>query len=50
VIFHDTTLREIARLQPRSIGELRGVTGIGERKAELFGDEVLAALAAGRGD
>jgi len=44
VIFHDTTLREMARLQPRSIADLRRVAGIGERKAELFGEQVLNAL------
>lgn len=45
VILHDTTLEEICRRKPASLGELRGVTGIGERKAEAFGSELLAALA-----
>jgi ATP-dependent DNA helicase RecQ len=44
VILHDTTLDEICRLQPTTIAELRQVTGIGERKAQLYGEEILGAL------
>ncbi|MFZ0808904.1 MAG: RecQ family ATP-dependent DNA helicase, partial [Candidatus Sulfotelmatobacter sp.] len=44
VVMHDTTLDEICRVQPRSRAELRTITGIGERKAELYGAEVLAVL------
>ena len=47
VIFHDTTLRELARLRPTSIAELYGIRGIGARKAEDLGDVFLAAI---RGD
>jgi ATP-dependent DNA helicase RecQ len=39
VIFHDTTLRELARLKPTTIDALRGVYGIGARKAEQIGEE-----------
>jgi ATP-dependent DNA helicase RecQ len=46
VICHDTTLRELARLKPTSLGALVGVYGIGARKAEAFGpafvDEIRA--------
>jgi ATP-dependent DNA helicase RecQ len=38
VIFHDTTLRELARLKPASVAELSGVYGIGASKAERFGE------------
>jgi ATP-dependent DNA helicase RecQ len=44
VVLHDTTLEEICRRKPASIVELRGITGIGERKAELYGQEILGAL------
>src|SRR5579871_1089943 len=44
VVLHDTTLDEICRMQPKSIAELRQITGIGERKAELYGQEILGAL------
>ena len=35
VIFHDTTLREIARVKPKTIEELRHVYGVGDRKARI---------------
>jgi ATP-dependent DNA helicase RecQ len=38
VIFHDTTLRELARLKPRRLEELQTVKGIGARKAEQLGE------------
>ena len=36
VIFHDTTLREMARLKPTSLDALRHVRGVGERKVADF--------------
>jgi ATP-dependent DNA helicase RecQ len=39
VIFHDTTLRELARLKPTTLDALRTVYGIGARKAEQLGEE-----------
>lgn len=45
VIFHDTTLREIARSKPKTKEELRHVYGVGDRKAEDLGDLVLSAVA-----
>jgi ATP-dependent DNA helicase RecQ len=44
VVLHDTSLDEICRSKPDSIGELLNITGIGERKAELYGQGILAAL------
>ena len=44
VIFHDTTLRDMARLRPQSIDALRHVYGVGARKAEDLGDQFLAVL------
>jgi ATP-dependent DNA helicase RecQ len=44
VVLHDTTLEEICLRQPSSIADLRGITGIGERKAELYGKGILNAL------
>ena len=46
VIFHDTTLREMARIRPKTIGELHGIRGIGARKAEDLGETFLAAIRA----
>ncbi len=47
VIFHDTTLREMARLRPKTIDELHGIRGIGARKAEDLGEMFLAAIRGG---
>ena len=44
VVLHDSSLDEICRSHPSSIGELLNITGIGERKAELYGREILSAL------
>jgi ATP-dependent DNA helicase RecQ len=41
VIFHDTTLREIARLKPTTMDALRHVYGVGARKADDLGERVL---------
>jgi ATP-dependent DNA helicase RecQ len=50
VIFHDTTLREIARSKPATKDELRHVYGVGDRKADDLGDLVIQVvkLAVGR--
>jgi ATP-dependent DNA helicase RecQ len=44
VVLHDSSLDEICRLRPTSIRELLNITGIGERKAELYGQAILSAL------
>ena len=46
VIFHDTTLRDMARLKPRTVAELHGVYGVGARKAEELGEMFLRAIQA----
>ena len=45
VIFHDSTLRELARLRPQDEVELAQVSGIGTRKLERYGSELLRLLA-----
>jgi len=44
VIFHDTTLRDLARRKPRSLEELHAVYGMGARKIELLGNAVLETV------
>jgi ATP-dependent DNA helicase RecQ len=44
VVLHDSSLDEICRLRPNSIAELLNITGIGERKADLYGQGILSAL------
>ncbi len=46
VVFHNSTLAEIAQRRPRTIGELAAVPGVGPAKLERYGAELLAALAA----
>jgi ATP-dependent DNA helicase RecQ len=48
VIFHDATMREIAKVQPQSMNDLRGIVGIGEKKLETYGEEIVALLAGAR--
>jgi len=44
VIFHDSTLREIAARKPKNLNELSTVEGIGAVKLERFGEAMLAVL------
>ena len=44
VIFHDATLRDMARLRPTSLDALLGVKGVGARKADDLGETFLAAI------
>ncbi len=46
VIFHDATLAAIAQLAPASLEDLQGVSGIGAKKLEAYGAEVLRVSAA----
>ena len=44
IVLHDTSLDEIVRVRPSSVSGLLRITGIGERKAEMYGERILAAL------
>ncbi|HEY0490807.1 MAG TPA: RQC domain-containing protein, partial [Telluria sp.] len=44
VIFVDATLREIAKAKPRSLDDLRGVSGVGEKKLASYGEEIVALI------
>ncbi|HEX3375422.1 MAG TPA: RecQ family ATP-dependent DNA helicase, partial [Candidatus Acidoferrales bacterium] len=44
IVMHDATLDELCRVQPRSIADLRRISGMGEKKCEVYGEEILAAL------
>ena len=46
VIFHDATLRAIAAEKPRSMADLDGISGIGQKKREAYGAEVLRVVSA----
>ena len=47
VIFHDATLAAIAELNPQSMEQLQGVSGMGAKKLEAYGAEVLRVVAGG---
>jgi ATP-dependent DNA helicase RecQ len=44
VVFHDETLRAIATARPTTLGALRGISGVGEKKLEHYGAELLQQL------
>jgi len=44
IIMHDTSLDHLCQVQPRSLAEIRKVSGFGERKTEMYGPAILDAL------
>jgi len=44
VVFHDATLAEMARSQPASLDALGQISGVGEKKLEAYGREILRVL------
>jgi len=45
VIFHDATLAAIAQAMPQDLETLQGIAGIGVKKLEAYGEEVLRVVA-----
>jgi ATP-dependent DNA helicase RecQ len=41
IVLHDTTIDGIASVRPTSLEELRGIAGIGDKKLEHYGEELL---------
>jgi ATP-dependent DNA helicase RecQ len=44
VIFHDTTLEALAQQRPGNREQLLAIPGMGERKADQYGDAILAVI------
>jgi len=44
VIFQNVTLAEMARQHPHSLDELAGISGVGSKKLEAYGREILRVL------
>lgn len=44
VILHDATLQELVRLMPRTVEELAQVSGIGAKKLDRYGEDLLLLL------
>ncbi len=45
VVFHDATLAEMARTGPRALDELSQISGVGTKKLDAYGAEILRVLA-----
>jgi ATP-dependent DNA helicase RecQ len=44
IVLHDTSLEDLCRHRPASLAQLLQVSGFGERKAELYGQQIFAAF------
>jgi ATP-dependent DNA helicase RecQ len=44
VIFHDATLAEMARERPATLDELAGISGVGAKKLQAYGQEILRVI------
>ena len=44
VVFHDSTLREMAAFRPRDMHALGQITGVGQAKREAYGDAFISAI------
>ena len=44
VVFHDATLAEMAREMPATLDALAGISGVGSKKLEAYGREILRVL------
>ena len=49
VIFHDATLADMAEQQPATLDDLEGISGVGAKKLEAYGADILKVLAADGG-
>uniref|UniRef100_E6VH49 DNA helicase RecQ n=1 Tax=Rhodopseudomonas palustris (strain DX-1) TaxID=652103 RepID=E6VH49_RHOPX len=48
VVLHDATMDGIAAARPRTLDELRGIPGIGDKKLEIYGAALLALMGGGQ--
>jgi ATP-dependent DNA helicase RecQ len=46
VVLHDATLDGIAASRPRTHAQLRSISGVGDKKLERYGDELIALVGA----
>jgi ATP-dependent DNA helicase RecQ len=44
VVLHDSTIDGIAAERPTTLDQLRGIAGIGDKKLEHYGDELIAVV------
>ena len=50
VVLHDSTIDGIAASRPATLNELRNIPGIGDKKLEHYGDELIALVKARRSE
>ncbi|MFT2749236.1 DNA helicase RecQ [Clavibacter sp. Sh2036] len=46
VVFADVTLREVATVRPQDLGQLAGITGVGQKKLDTYGEGLLTVVRA----
>ena len=46
VVLHDSTIDGIATQRPATLNQLRDIPGIGDKKLEHYGDELIALVKA----
>ena len=44
VVFHDATLADMARAAPRSLDDLSGISGVGAKKLDAYGQAIVTLL------
>lgn len=44
IVFHDSTLKEMVKYLPRTLEEMQEISGVGQRKLELYGDRFLSII------
>jgi ATP-dependent DNA helicase RecQ len=44
VVLHDSTIDGIAAARPATLDQLRGIAGIGDKKLEHYGEELIALV------
>jgi len=44
LVLHDSALEDLCLVEPSNLGELRRVSGFGDKKVEMYGKEILEAI------
>ena len=47
IVFHNSTLAEVAARRPKTLNELASVPGVGPTKLERYGEAMLGVVAGG---
>ena len=44
LVFNDATLADMARIAPQTLGELAQISGVGVKKLQAYGEQILRVL------